>query len=179
MERIVAYTKEDLGTKVKGGWMLNLGRSSWHRLMARAWLIGLRLARESAAGRRVSVLGLADGDGQDPERGPQNYSCTSRAGDMPPVDGFWSITMDFPDNGCLFVPNALNRSPSVTRDKPKVNADGSLTLYLQNASRARQGVELAAGAGGGLHPDVALVLAEGNSAVGPGRFLVAAGGAEN
>jgi len=38
------------------------------------------------------------------------------------------------DGGWWFVPNLLNRFTVSPRDKPKYNADGSLTLYFQNES---------------------------------------------
>jgi hypothetical protein len=51
---------------------------------------------------------------------------------MPPVNGFWSLTMY---NGeYFFVENPLNRYTLSARNKLKENADGSVTLYLQNES---------------------------------------------
>ena len=52
----------------------------------------------------------------------------------PPVSGFWSITMYEIDQGWWFVPNALNKFTVSLRNNPKLNADGSLTLYFQNES---------------------------------------------
>ena len=53
---------------------------------------------------------------------------------MPPVDGFWSITMYEIDKGWWFVPNALNKFTVSPRNNLKPNADGSLTLYFQHNS---------------------------------------------
>jgi hypothetical protein len=52
----------------------------------------------------------------------------------PPVDAFWSLTMYDAANFCL-VENPVNRY-SIGDRTPGVryNADGSLDLYLQNAS---------------------------------------------
>jgi len=50
-------------------------------------------------------------------------------GQMPPVNGFWSITMY--DKDYFFVPNALNRYTLSARNKFNVNPDGSVDLYLQ------------------------------------------------
>ena len=50
-------------------------------------------------------------------------------GQMPPVDGFWSLTMY--DSHYFFVPNPLNRYTLSQRNKFVTNADGSVDLYLQ------------------------------------------------
>ena len=51
-------------------------------------------------------------------------------GHLPPVDGFWSLTMY--DANYFFVPNAINRYTVSQRNKFKTNADGSVDLYIQN-----------------------------------------------
>jgi hypothetical protein len=48
---------------------------------------------------------------------------------MPPVNGFWSLTMY--DGDRFFVPNALNRYTLSQRDNLVANADGSVDIYLQ------------------------------------------------
>lgn len=50
----------------------------------------------------------------------------------PPVNGFWSITMNEIDQGWWFVPNALNKFMVSPRNDLKYNADGSLTLQFQH-----------------------------------------------
>ena len=66
--------------------------------------------------------------------GANKYTLTFPKGQTPPVNGFWSITMYMIDQGWWFVPNPLNKFTVSLRDKPKFNADGSLTLYFQNQS---------------------------------------------
>ncbi|MNL35897.1 hypothetical protein D3C87_1579560 [compost metagenome] len=51
---------------------------------------------------------------------------------MPPVRGFWSITMY--DENYFFVDNPLNRYSISARVSPKANADGSTQIYIQNES---------------------------------------------
>jgi hypothetical protein len=63
--------------------------------------------------------------------GAHAYTLTFPAGQLPPVNGFWSITMYEIDRGWWFVPNALNKFTVSPRDDLKVNADGSTTLYFQ------------------------------------------------
>jgi hypothetical protein len=63
--------------------------------------------------------------------GANRYSVTFGADALPPVNGFWSLTVYNKEH--LFEPNALNRFSLGTKNKSlKYNADGSLTLYFQN-----------------------------------------------
>ena len=64
--------------------------------------------------------------------GAKKYVMHFPKGHLPPVDGFWSLTMY--DTGYFFVPNALNRYTVSQRNKLKANADGSVDLYIQNES---------------------------------------------
>lgn len=75
-----------------------------------------------------------DADGQ-PLTGANKYTLTFAKDQLPPADGFWSITMyEIGKDGWWFVPNPLNRFTSSLRDKPAFNADGSLTFHFQNES---------------------------------------------
>lgn len=63
------------------------------------------------------------------------YTLTFPKGQLPPVDGFWSLTLY--DEAHFFVPNALGRFSLGTKNKGLVYAaDGSLTLYVQHARPA-------------------------------------------
>ncbi len=66
--------------------------------------------------------------------GAANYTLTFKKGETPPVNAFWSVTMYLVDGGWWFVPNPLNKFTVSPRNNLKYNADGSLTLYFQNAS---------------------------------------------
>ena len=56
------------------------------------------------------------------------YAITFAKGQVPPVHGFWSLTLYDPFH--FFHPNALKRYSLGTKNKDlKYNADGSLTLY--------------------------------------------------
>ena len=66
--------------------------------------------------------------------GANNYTLTFPKDQTPPVNAFWSITMYLVDGGWWFVPNPLNKFTVSPRNNLKYNADGSLTLYFQNAS---------------------------------------------
>ena len=64
--------------------------------------------------------------------GEHKYVLHFNKGEMPPVDGFWSLTMY--DAGYFLVANPLNRYTLSQRNKFKTNADGSVDLYIQKES---------------------------------------------
>ena len=76
---------------------------------------------------------LANGDALDTSK--HNYTVTFAAGQYPPVDAFWSVTM-YDGKTQLLIENPINRylinSPMLP--DMKKNADGSLTLYIQKDS---------------------------------------------
>jgi hypothetical protein len=67
-----------------------------------------------------------------PYNGAHNYVLHFDKGELPPVKGFWSLTMYNPQ--FFFVENPLNRYTLSQRNKLKFNPDGSLDLYLQAAN---------------------------------------------
>ncbi|MBB1088243.1 DUF1254 domain-containing protein [Lysobacter sp. SG-8] len=73
----------------------------------------------------------ADFDGEGERlNGANAYTVTFPAGQLPPVQGFWSLTLYNKQH--FFHPNALNRFSLGTKNKALVNnPDGSLTLYVQ------------------------------------------------
>jgi hypothetical protein len=64
--------------------------------------------------------------------GKNKYFVHFDKGQLPPANGFWSITMYDPE--WFFVANPLNRFTVSLRDQPTFNSDGSLDFYFQNES---------------------------------------------
>jgi hypothetical protein len=65
--------------------------------------------------------------------GQNLYAVTFAKGQVPPVKGFWSLTLY--NDRHLFNPNPLDRYSLGTKNKTlQYNADGSLTLYAGSAS---------------------------------------------
>jgi hypothetical protein len=64
-----------------------------------------------------------------------NYTITFPAGQLPPVNAFWSVTM-YDGKTQFLIKNPINRYLINTPMLPsmKTDADGSLTLYIQNKS---------------------------------------------
>lgn len=76
------------------------------------------LTMVDAAGRRLN--------------GASKYIMRFAAGELPPVDGFWSLTMY--DADYFFVDNPINRYSVSPRDRLKANPDGSVDLFIQAES---------------------------------------------
>jgi hypothetical protein len=76
-----------------------------------------------------------DVDGQDLDASKGNYTPTFAAGQWAAVNGFWSITM-YDGKTQVLIENPINRYLIKSPMLPglKKNADGSLTLYIQNKS---------------------------------------------
>jgi hypothetical protein len=99
-----------------------------------------------AAGAKAGIYGnnaaeatypltRVDSDGQTLDGSKRNYTLTFPPGQQPPVNAFWSLTM-YDGKTQLLIENPINRylinSPMLPN--MKTNADGSLTLYIQNKS---------------------------------------------
>jgi hypothetical protein len=62
--------------------------------------------------------------------GRNRYTVTFAAGQIPPVEGFWSLTLY--NRYHFFQPNDINRYSVATKNKDLVtSSDGSLTIYVQ------------------------------------------------
>ena len=76
-----------------------------------------------------------DAAGETLEGSKHNYTITFPAGQQPPVNAFWSVTM-YDGKSQFLIKNPINRylinSPMLPGMKK--NADGSLTLYIQKDS---------------------------------------------
>jgi hypothetical protein len=64
--------------------------------------------------------------------GANRYVIHFEKGEMPPAEGFWSITMY--DSAYFFVANPINRYSISARQNLKFNSDGSVDLYIQKSS---------------------------------------------
>ena len=73
--------------------------------------------------------------GEPLDTSKHNYTITFPAGQLPPVNAFWSVTM-YDGKSQLLVKNPINRYLINSPMLPAMNknADGSLTLYIQRDS---------------------------------------------
>jgi hypothetical protein len=73
-----------------------------------------------------------DAEGKEYDGSKHTYVMHFDKGQLPPVRGFWSLTMYDPD--FFFVPNPIDRYSVSQRDAFVTNADGSVDLCLQAES---------------------------------------------
>ena len=128
--KITEYFKQ--AGKPINGWMFTTktglyGTDYIQRALITA--IGLGANRPQDA---VYPTGQKDADGKDFDAASNKYIMHFDKGKMPPVNGFWSLTMY--NEQYFFVPNPLNRYTLSQRDKFVTNPDGSVDLYLQAES---------------------------------------------
>ena len=130
-DRIMLQFKVNKEVKDVNGWGYTTktglyGTDYFMRALVTA--IGLGANRPQDA---VYPTSLKDADGKAYE-GANKYVMRFAKGQLPPVDGFWSLTMY--DANYFFVANPINRYSISARQNLKTNADGSTDLYIQNQS---------------------------------------------
>lgn len=119
------------GVPVANGWVspmngAEFGVDYFSRAAAARANIFVNPRRESA------YFGAEYDSAKNRLNGANQYQVTFPKGALPPVKGFWSLTMYDADH--FFAPNSLNRFSLGTKNKGLVyNPDGSLTIYVQNA----------------------------------------------
>ncbi|TIM52255.1 MAG: DUF1254 domain-containing protein, partial [Mesorhizobium sp.] len=105
-----------------GDWLLRAGA-------AKAGLYG------NDAAEAMYPFTRTDATGEPLDGSKHNYTLTFPAGQLPPVNSFWSVTM-YDGKSQFLIKNPINRylinSPMLSGMKK--NEDGSLTLYIQKDS---------------------------------------------
>lgn len=81
-------------------------------------------------------LSSKDADGDKYNGKKHNYVIHFNKGQLPPVDGFWSLTMY--DSDLFFVPNQIDRYNISQNDKFAANPDGSVDIYIQAESPGKE-----------------------------------------
>lgn len=119
--------------QIVNGWQMNtetMGVYGNHYLK-RAWCAMIIGVFGNEPGDAIYPPNVADADGR-PLDGANNYVLHFAKDELPPVEGFWSVTM-YDAEGYPVV-NSLNRYAIGDVDPLRYNADGSLDLYLQHES---------------------------------------------
>ena len=126
------------GVKNVSGW--NIGALFGNQDFFKGdWLMRAAAAKGGLYGNdaveAVYPFTRADSKGEALDGSKHNYTITFPAGQLPPVNAFWSVTM-YDGKSQFLVKNPINRylvnSPMLSGMKK--NKDGSLTLYVQKDS---------------------------------------------
>lgn len=116
------------GIPTGNGWNRSANNANW----GYDYLMRTSTARSNMFDNRPTETQYfyTDGDSTGAQlSGETSYKVTFEAGELPPVSGFWSLTV-YNENH-LFEVNDLNRYSLGTKNKTlKYGADGSLTLYV-------------------------------------------------
>jgi hypothetical protein len=131
LEKISA-NKASMGESVNG-WVVSKGLGSYGTNYLKRAVVAAFGWPANQQDDAVYPFAEVDSAGQK-LTGADRYTVTFPKGEMPPVNAFWSITMYMVDGGWWFNPNPLNRFTVSSRNKFKLNPDGSVTLYFQNES---------------------------------------------
>jgi hypothetical protein len=118
--------------RIRNGWWFDLqplgywGSFYLMRATTAWWAIGVNIPEDA-----LYPLAMVDDTGQLLDSA-HNYVLHFAAGELPPVDGFWSLSMY--DSQMFQVANPIDRFAIGDRDELAFNADGSLSLYIQHES---------------------------------------------
>lgn len=133
-EKIMRWMKEGIvagDMKLEHGWLFTIKTGEYGvNYIQRALItaIGLGANRPQDA-----VYPTSEGPNiLESYSGAKKYVMHFPKGELPPVQGFWSLTMY--DKDYFFVQNPIDRQSISARQPLKPNADGSVDLYIQNES---------------------------------------------
>lgn len=129
LKKIMKHVKNS--TKKVNGWIITFDTGSYgtdylHRAKVAYVGLGANLPQDS-----VYPYTTVDAENQ-PLNGQNSYVLHFPKGKLPPVKGFWSLSLY--NKEYFFVENSINRYNINMRDSLKYNKDGSLDLYIQNDS---------------------------------------------
>jgi hypothetical protein len=127
--QIVKMEAQKTGGVKTNGWAYNLNAGKWGQDFNLRAAIAFRSLGQNTPEEALYMNTRTDGAGH-PLSGDSKYTIAFKKGELPPVDGFWSVTMY--NSSDFFVENPLNRASIGNRTEGfKTAPDGSLTIYVQ------------------------------------------------
>ena len=124
------------GRAVGNGWTVPANAAEWGTDYLNRTAISKSSMYQNTSAETQYNLREFDSDGKSLD-GNSQYTVTFAKGQVPPVKGFWSLTLYNDEK--FFFSNALNRFSLGTKNKDlKYAADGSLTLYLGAKSPGKE-----------------------------------------
>ena len=130
-QSIIEHRERRLAPRQPGGtWMVSYDAASLDDWLFRA-AVGWKHVWGDLASELLLPMAFRDADGQ-PLSGERKYTMHFAPGQLPPTR-YWRISMY--DMEGFFVDNPLQRyGIGNMAEKPELNGDGSLTIFLQNDS---------------------------------------------
>jgi hypothetical protein len=120
-------TWKNNGPSAGNGWYSPVNNGNWGVDYAVRTAVAKSNMYENRFNETKYIFTDNDSDGKQ-LNGNGSYSVTFPAGQLPPVNGFWSLTLY--NDAHFFSPNSLNRFSLGTKNKNlQKNPDGSLTVY--------------------------------------------------
>ncbi|HKM64789.1 MAG TPA: DUF1254 domain-containing protein [Acidisphaera sp.] len=123
----------------ENGWRVAMSAFGDRRMIGGNWTLRAAAAMAGIYGNDAAEalypMLAADSDGQQPDCSSNRYTLTFPAGELPPVNAFWSVTM-YDAKTQLLVANPIDRYLINSPMLPdlKKDPDGSITLYIQKES---------------------------------------------
>ncbi|HTW87919.1 MAG TPA: DUF1254 domain-containing protein [Candidatus Binataceae bacterium] len=141
MKSGVEKIKQKVGAlgKDENGWRVALHGFGDRRDYAGDWTLRAAAAMAGIYGNSpaeaVYPLLATDSRGQRPDCSKNRYTLTFPAGQLPPANAFWSVTM-YDAKTQLLIQNPIDRYLINSPMLPdlKKNADGAITIYMQKES---------------------------------------------
>lgn len=134
LPKIAAYAEH--ASQVVNGWqMVRTPIGTYGTDYLKRALIALMGLGANVVEDALYPMAMLDADGR-PLDGGARYVLRFRPEQIPPVRGFWSLTMY--DERQLFAANPIDRYAIGDRDRLKLEGDGSLILHVQRSSPGRE-----------------------------------------
>jgi hypothetical protein len=133
-QKLIAEQEDKMGHNVNG-WIIpkklgNYGTDSMNRAVVTMFGLGANKPEDA-----FYPISKAGSDNQ-PYDGTHKYVVHLDKSSMPPVNGFWSLTMYGEDY--FFVDNSLDRFNLSSRSPFVKNSDGSVDIYIQKDSPGKE-----------------------------------------
>ena len=133
-EKIMLWLKEGIiagDSKLENGWLFTTKTGEYGvNYIQRALITAIGLGANRP---KDAIYPTSEGPNVvESYTGAKKYVMHFPKDELPPTQGFWSLTMY--DKDYFFVQNPINRQSISARQNLKPNADGSVDLYIQNES---------------------------------------------
>jgi hypothetical protein len=131
-DQIVKAGQSGGSADIRNGWKIDRDLGRWGVDYGKRAVAAWRGIGVNAPEDALFMQATFDGGGHRLDGSAGQYVLHFAKGAAPPTDGFWSLSLY--DMQQHFVPNPQNRHNIGSGDNLKANPDGSIDVYIQNAS---------------------------------------------